>query len=193
MRAAVVAIFVAGWLYEPAAQAQPSDSDTADTALVHLDRGVAAFNAKDFHHALTELQLAHDLMPDKANPYRWLALTEIQLGDCASAQGHIDGFLSRVPPSDPRVAEMVRWREFCRRERAPAAGAQGTQVTGTQALTPAPAHAPDDRPLHSRWWFWPLIGTAAVVATGAVVYVATDHNSESMLPAVHCDSTGCHP
>lgn len=89
--------------------------DTERAALVHLDRGVAAFRAGDYERAHRELLAAHELAPDKPNPYRWLALTEIQLGDCASALGHIDGFLARVRAGDPRIAEMTRWRDLCRR------------------------------------------------------------------------------
>ena len=85
------------------------------TALAHLDKGVAAFRAGKFTDALRELTIAHDLAPDKPNPFRWLALTEIQLGDCASALGHITEFLARVPPADERVAEMARWKELCSR------------------------------------------------------------------------------
>lgn len=84
-------------------------------ALLHLDRGIAAFRAGDFVRAHRELLAAHELVPDRSNPYRWLALTEIQLGDCASALGHIEGFLARVRDDDPRIAEMTRWRELCRR------------------------------------------------------------------------------
>jgi len=89
--------------------------DVRRAALVHLDRGVAAFRAGDFARAHRELLAAHELAPDKPNPYRWLALTEIQLGDCASALVHIEGFLARVRAGDPRIAEMTRWRELCRR------------------------------------------------------------------------------
>ncbi len=88
---------------------------TAGAALVHLERGVAAFRAGDFARAHRELLAAHDLAPDRPNPYRWLALTEIQLGDCAHALVNIDGFLTRVATGDPRVPEMTRWRELCAR------------------------------------------------------------------------------
>ena len=88
---------------------------TADAALVHLERGVAAFRAGDFARAHRELVAAHDLAPDRPNPYRWLALTEIQLGDCAHALVNIAGFLTRVAAGDPRVPEMTRWRELCAR------------------------------------------------------------------------------
>src|SRR5688500_14575981 len=100
MRALVLVIAIA--LVPASSALVPASSaladSTEDQALAHLDRGVAAFNAKDFQRALRELTAAHDLVPDKANPYRWLALTQIQLGNCPAALGHIDGFLARVPP-----------------------------------------------------------------------------------------------
>lgn len=128
MRAPVVSIaiavqLVAGGLAARRAAAEgpvpdaptPATSLDEKTALAHLDRGVAAFRAGKFADALRELKIAHDLAPDKANPFRWLALTEIQLGDCATAIGHIEQFLARVPPDDERVAEMARWRDLCKR------------------------------------------------------------------------------
>ncbi|HEY5951488.1 MAG TPA: hypothetical protein VIV40_38605 [Kofleriaceae bacterium] len=170
MRAFVVAIVIALQLH---AYADPNE----DAALVHLDRGIAAFNAKDFHRAHTEFTAAHDLAPEKANPYRWLALTEIQLGDCPSALPNIEGFLARVPATDARVAELTRWREFCQRSKpAPA-----------PAVAPAP---PPRQSLHERWWFWPVVGTAAVAVTGAIIYTATD-STPSTLPPIHCDTSGC--
>lgn len=161
---------------------------TEDAALLHLDRGIAAFEAKDFQRALRELRAAHELVPDKANPYRWLALTEIQLGDCESALVHIDGFLARVPATDPRVAEMTRWRELCRR------GPDGTaepQVTGTRGLATAPTReVPERKPIHARWWFWPAVGVVALAATGAVIVVATARD-ETVLPPIQCGTSGC--
>ncbi len=182
MRWFVVAIVVA---LQFVAHADPSE----DAALAHLDRGIAAFNAKDFSRALGEFTAAHDLVPDKANPYRWLALTEIQLGDCMSALPHIDAFLSRVPATDARTAEMTRWREFCRREPGPGQPpSEAPQVTGTQGLAATPP--PASKPLHERWWFWPAIGTAVVAVTGAIVYAATT-SGDAMLPPIQCGNAGC--
>jgi hypothetical protein len=175
MRAFVVVIVVALQVH---AYADPAE----DAALLHLDRGIAAFNGKDFATAEREFNAAHELVPDKANPYRWLALTEIQLGDCKTALEHIDGFVTRVPPADPRVAEMARWREFCRRE--PAAP---PQVTGTQNLVAPP---PERKSFHQRWWFWPLVGTAALAVTGVTVFAVT-RSDETMLPPIRCDASGC--
>ena len=181
MRALVLVIAIA---LVPASSAF-ADS-TEEAALAHLDRGVAAFNAKDFQLALRELTAAHQLVPDKANPYRWLALTEIQLGNCPAALGHIVGFLARVPPEDARVAEMTRWRDFCHREAEKAK--QPPQVTGTQGLANPPP--PADTPVTRRWWFWTALGVAAVAVTGAVVYAASD-SPPTMLPSIRCDASGC--
>ncbi len=180
MRALVVVIAIA-LVPSRAVLAEP----TEDAALLHLDRGIAAFNAKDFQRALRELTAAHELVPDKANPYRWLALTVIQLGDCESALVHIEGFLSRVPPTDPRVAEMTRWRALCRQGPQP-----DPQVTGTQGLAKPATPAPEDKPQHARWWFWPAVGTVVLGITGAAIYVATASET-TVLPPIRCDATGC--
>jgi hypothetical protein len=184
MRALAVVIAIALVPVSPAL-----GDTTEDAALAHLERGIEAFNSKDFQRALRELTAAHELVPDRANPYRWLALTEIQLGDCASAQVHIEGFLSRVPPSDARVPEMQRWRDFCRRERADPA--HGPQVTGTHGLAePREPRARESTPITRRWWFWPTLGVAAVALTGVTIYVATDRH-DTVLPSIRCDETGC--
>lgn len=176
MRVAVVAIVVGALRLHAYADA------TDDAALLHLDRGIAAFEAKDFATAQHELSIAHELAPTKANPYRWLALAEIQLGDCTSALPHIAGFLSRVAANDARIPEMIRWREFCQRST------DNPQVTGTRALSTTPPA--DDHRLRTRWWFWPAIGGAALAITGVTVYMLT-HRDEPVLPSVHCDNMGC--
>lgn len=97
----------------------PARADAVeDAARVHLDRGIAAFRARDYTRARRELTTASELVPDKPNPHRWLALTEMQLGDCRAALVHIEGFLSRVPEDDERVPELVRLRELCQRTGA---------------------------------------------------------------------------
>jgi PEGA domain len=88
-------------------------ADPAAEALAHLERGVAAYRAGDFAHAQVELLAAQRLAPDRANPYRWLALTEVELGDCRGALVHVEGFLSRVPADDPRIAELLAVRRRC--------------------------------------------------------------------------------
>ena len=84
-----------------------------DTALTHLQRGVASFRAGDYAAALGEFRAAQQLAPDKPNPYRWLALTQVQLGDCPSALVNIAAFVERVPAGDARLAELIRLRELC--------------------------------------------------------------------------------
>jgi hypothetical protein len=86
-----------------------------DAAQVHLERGITAFRAGNFTNAHHELAAASELAPHKPNPYRWLALTDVQLGDCARALVDIESFLARVPAEDARIAELVRLRELCQR------------------------------------------------------------------------------
>ncbi|MDQ3369853.1 MAG: PEGA domain-containing protein [Myxococcota bacterium] len=111
MRSLVIAIVAALGLAAPSVAADSTEA----AALVHLERGIAAFEAGDHALAHRELRAAHELAPDRPNPYRWLALTEIQLGDCPAALRNIAGFVARVPAGDPRLAEIGRLRELCER------------------------------------------------------------------------------
>lgn len=94
--------------------ASPAAADV-DAAQVHLDRGIAAFERGDYLAAHREIAAANELVPEKPNPYRWLALVEVQLGDCAKARTNIEAFLARVAADDARRAEMLRLRELCSR------------------------------------------------------------------------------
>lgn len=115
MRAVVASIAsMAVWLPELPARADPSEA----AALEHMNRGVAAFRAKQFARAHSEFAAASELAPDRPNPYRWLALTEVQTGDCPRAVVHAEAFLARVPPDDPRAPELIRVRDLCRRTGA---------------------------------------------------------------------------
>ncbi len=109
--------------------ARPVGADATEaTALFHLQRGVAAFERGDYLTARDELTIANRLVPERANPYRWLALTAVQLGDCQAARGHADAFLRRAAADDPRAPELIRLRELCLR-------------TGALTVTSTPDHA----------------------------------------------------
>jgi hypothetical protein len=152
--------------------------EAEDAALLHLDRGIEAFRAHAYARAHDEFAAAHALQPDRANPYRWLALTEVQLGDCAGAIVHIAEFERRVAAGDPRLAELVRLRVLCKRAEA----------------SPAPAPAPARRPIHRRRWFWPAVAGATAVVAGAVVLgVVLSGDDPSRLPPVRCGDAGCTP
>jgi hypothetical protein len=147
-------------------------------ALGHLDRGVAAYRLADYTTARRELDAAVELVPDRANPYRWRALTELAQHDCATAVVDIESFLSRVPAGDERIAELAAARDRC--------------VTSTRVAVapPAPAPPPHAEPaLYEHWWFWTAVGAVALTGAG-VAYGVTRHD-ESVLPIVHCTDTGC--
>lgn len=177
--ASIVAVLVCA-----AASARADDAPDAEVAAqAHLDAGVEAFRAAEYARAHRELTAASQLAPDKPNPYRWLALTEVQLDDCSSALVHIEEFLSRVPADDTRAAELIRMRVLCQRTLESAA-AERERGAG-------PPPRPGRRPITRRWWFWPaVIGAAATITAG--VAFAVDQPDAPVLPAIDCDASGCH-
>jgi hypothetical protein len=154
--------------------------ETEEAAQLHLDRGVEAFRAREYARAHREFAIAHELAPDRANPYRWLALTEVQLGDCPAALGHIDEFVARVKPDDERLAELIRLRVMCERADHP---------------EPSPAAVPRRAPITRRWWFWTALagGVAVIAGTIAVVASSDDGEATTLLPPIHCGDDGCAP
>ncbi|HEX3757306.1 MAG TPA: hypothetical protein VHW23_01310 [Kofleriaceae bacterium] len=197
MTSHVARIVLAAVLSAAAARAEPAPvvpGDTAENrALVHLDRGVAAYRAGDLRRAHAELVEANQLAPDRPNPYRWLALTEAALGDCDGALVDVEGFLSRVAADDPRVGELRALRERCLRSVRDSAAR--TVEPGAAAAAPSPPAAPPPAPaepsLFRRWWFWTAVGAVAITAAGATYALTRD--PPPRLPRVTCDPAGCHP
>lgn len=176
MRALVTAIVMAGLVGPVHADPSPPQAE----ALGHLDRGVAAYRAGDYAIAEHELRTAQQLVPDRPNPYRWLALTEAALGECPAALVDIESFLSRVAADDPRVAEMVQLRQRCVLE---------LHAKRTPDAAPAPP-PPEQTPITHRWWLWAAVGAIAFTAAG-VTYAATRDSGPAQLHVVTCSPTGC--
>jgi hypothetical protein len=104
-------------------------ADKAGEALQLLDKGIAAFNAGQLPQARELFSRARDLVPDKANPYRWLGLVDARMGHCADAARELDIFLQKVPPGDARTAEALTLRDRCRQELAPRVGTLVVETT----------------------------------------------------------------
>jgi hypothetical protein len=109
---AFVASLVASVLLLTAAQRSAAAPDYA-TALATLKRGVKLFRSGAYREALEQFTAAQRLAPDKPNPYRWLALTQVQLGDCPAALENVAAFRARVAAGDPRLAELLRLQRMC--------------------------------------------------------------------------------
>jgi len=172
MRLLVAAVAVA-LLAAPARAGE----DREEAALQHLDVGIAAYRAGDYAAARREFEAARRLVPDKPNPYRWLGLAEVQLGDCTHALLAFETFLKSVPPTDERVPEVTRARDGCEHAPPPAV---------------APPPPPARKPLVRRWWFWTALGgAAAVAATGITLGVVFGSPHEARLPPIVCGTTGC--
>lgn len=165
---------IAAVLVVAAGNSHADDGDAA--ALDHLDRGIAAYRIGDYETAHRELGLAQELAPDRPNPYRWLALTEIKQGNCREALVHIEAFMSRVPVGDARVPEMAAQRQLCVEQEKP-----------QEPPPPPPAEA---TPVYGRWWFWTAVGVVAIAAVG-VTYAVTSDSGVSMLPPIRCNPGGC--
>ncbi|MFT3697834.1 MAG: hypothetical protein QM831_32135 [Kofleriaceae bacterium] len=148
--------------------ARVAAADPEAEALAHLDHGIAAYRIADYPTARKELDAAIELVPDRANPYRWRALTEAAQHDCVNALVDIESFLSRAPAGDERIPEMTQLRDHC-------------VARATVASPPPPP--PESHPVYTRWWFWTAIGV--VVAGGIAITIAATHHSENTLPTVH--------
>src|SRR5258706_8565127 len=111
------------------AAAPRARADKASEALQLLDKGIVAFNAGQLPQARELFSRARDLVPDKANPYRWLGLVDARMGHCADAARELDIFLQKVPAGDAPTAEALTLRDRCRPELAPGGGALGGGTT----------------------------------------------------------------
>jgi hypothetical protein len=108
-------------------------ADKAGDALKLLDEGIKQFNAGDLPEARDSFSRARDLVPDKANPYRWLGLVDARMGRCGDAIKELEIFLQKVPPGDPRGAEAVTLRDRCREDLQPRLGGLTVETTPSGA------------------------------------------------------------
>jgi len=170
------------------------DEGRDEAALRQLDVGIAAYRAGDYPAARRAFETASRLVPDKANPYRWLGMADVQLGDCTHALLAFEMFLKLVPPGDERVPEVTRLRDGCQRAPPPSAppSPAAPVVAAPAAVVATPPPPPARKPLVRRWWFWTALGgAAAVAATGITLGVVLGAPRESRLPPIVCGTTGC--
>lgn len=100
----------------------PARADEASEALALVDRGVQLYKANDLANARIAFAAAQQLVPDKANPYRWLGLVDARLGRCGEAVEELTRFLGMVPAGDPRALEALAIRDACNRDLIPKLG-----------------------------------------------------------------------
>jgi hypothetical protein len=144
-----------------------------EDALAHLNDGVAHYNRNELDAARTDFIAARDLFPERANPHRWLGLTEARLGHCDAAVVELEQFLQSVPPRDPRVPEAIAVRDLCRKP------AQAPVVA--PVVVPAPvvvAAPPPPRPKRRYWIAGAVIGGVAVIGLAVGLGVGLTRPSE---------------
>jgi hypothetical protein len=101
LAALLVAFLVAG------SSAQAQEADPAAQARQHYQAGVSLFEAGNKEQALVEFQLAHDLMPKKANLFM-IAQCQYHLGLLKEARANYQEFLAQ--PSSGELADIARLR-----------------------------------------------------------------------------------
>jgi hypothetical protein len=108
-------------------------ADKAQEALKLLDDGIKQFNAGELQEARDSFAKARDIVPDKANPYRWLGLVDARMGHCGDAIRELEIFLQKVPPNDSRAAEAVTLRDRCKEDVQPRVGGLAVETTPSGA------------------------------------------------------------
>jgi hypothetical protein len=99
------ALLVAFLIASPSAQAQEADS--AAQARQHYEAGVSLFEAGNKEQALVEFQLAHELVPKKANLFM-IAQCQYHLGLLKEARANYQEFLAQ--PTSGELADLARLR-----------------------------------------------------------------------------------
>jgi len=113
-----------------------------DAAQLLIDRGLEAWEKGDLPGARSSFAKARDLLPEKPNPYRLLALVDQKLGHCEEAASEADRFLGLAIASDPRRAEVQSIRDSCvrpspvRSSQAPISRPSLAQATPTPRKPP---------------------------------------------------------
>jgi tetratricopeptide (TPR) repeat protein len=153
------------------AGAAPARGDHASEALQLLDRGISHFQAGRLEEARDALTRARDLVPDKANPHRWLGLVDARMGRCDEAVRELEAFIERVPRDDPRAVEAVTLRDRCVAEpaakKAPPVALETRPVERPRNAELEVTSAPPSQPKPKRYWIaGVVVGAAVVVALG---------------------------
>jgi tetratricopeptide (TPR) repeat protein len=160
--------------------ALPVQADEAK-ALKYLKAGISLYDAKDWEAARQAFLQAHNEAPDKANPYRWLGLTEAHRGNCTDAIGYFDEFLKRAKPDDERRAEVMQEQAKCRTEiaNAPPGAVRPVDIGAVLQRSPPPP-APPEKTKRKKVgrWIWGVIAGSAAAAGGitAGIVVGTTHD-----------------
>jgi hypothetical protein len=100
-----------------------AQADNAAEALQLLESGISQMQAGKLEAARDAFLKARDLVPDKANPHRWLGVVYARMGKCSQAVWELESFIRRVPPNDPRTVEAATLRDRCKAELKPKFGA----------------------------------------------------------------------
>ena len=157
-----------------------------DAAQSLIDAGLSQWERGDLAGARASFAHARDVLPDKPNPHRLLAIADAKLGDCNEAVREADLFLQLAAAGDRRRAEIEELRSSCAPAKtSPAATAP--RVTA-RAATATVATAPASRPWRSfqrNTAIASLVIGAALLAVSAAMF-AIDGKCTANVPIQSC-------
>lgn len=156
--------------------ASASADKLEDAAQLLVDRGLEAWAKGDLPGARASFASARDLLPEKPNPYRLLALADQKLGRCEDALREAERFLTLAAANDSRRSEVQLVRESCVR---PSPTPSRPQI----AVAPPPP-APK-KPATNVWRNSAIaslvIGAAGVIA-GVPLLIFVDNKAAGAVP-----------
>lgn len=163
MRSASVASLLFFLVISPsvAMAAEPSEASLAEAAR-HFKAGSKAFDIANFSKALSEFQLAAELMPAPQLDYNIGECYE-QLGQLPEAIAAYQRFLAAAP-DDPDAAK-TRAHVATLKERLPPP--PPPKVVAPPVAVAPPVKGPaDTTPVYKKWWLWTAVAAVVVVGAG---------------------------
>lgn len=165
------------------AAAAPADK-LEDAAQSLIDTGLSQWERGDLAGARASFAHARDVLPDKPNPHRLLAIADAKLGHCDEAVLEADRFLQLAPAEDRRRGEVEEVRASCAPVKtspaAPAPAVTARPVTATVATPPRPW-----RSFQRNTAIASLAIGAALLAVGAAMF-AIDGKCTTSVPLQSC-------
>jgi hypothetical protein len=147
-----------------------------DAAQLLIDRGLAAWEKGDLPGARASFARARDLLPEKPNPYRLLALADQKLGQCDVAVAEADRFLALAAADDSRRNEVRSIRESCVRPSPTPAIAKPSLLQPAPTARKRPTNIWRNSAIASL-----VIGAAGIIA-GVPLLIFVDNKAAGAVP-----------
>jgi hypothetical protein len=165
------------------AAAAPADK-LEDAAQSLIDAGLSQWERGDLAGARASFAHARDVLPDKPNPHRLLAIADAKLGHCDEAVGEADRFLQLTTAEDRRRGEIEELRAACR-PAPPKPATTASAKAASQKTAPAADASRPWQKFQRNTAIASLVIGAALLAVGAAMF-AIDGKCTTNVPLQSC-------